>query len=162
MDGQEREGWRQWVGEGGMEAVGGGGRDRGSGWGRERRRQWVGEGGTEAVGGVDQLCALLCTVPPSPPTITSAMATSSTSITVQWTASTDDGGSPLISYVVQYRLSGEEAAPFNEVTFGNDVFTMTITGLTPYGLYEVRVLGENLVGRGDSSASLLERDTPSW
>lgn len=86
------------------------------------------------------------------------MATSSTSITVQWSASTDDGGSPLVNYVVEYRLSGE--ADFSDITADVDTLSMIISGLTPYGLYEVRVRGENLVGRGEPSTSLLARTHP--
>lgn len=87
------------------------------------------------------------------------MATSSTSITVQWSASTDDGGSPLVNYVVEYRLSGE--TEFSDIIADTDTLSMVITGLTPYGQYEVRVRGENLVGRGEPSASLQARTHPA-
>ena len=100
----------------------------------------------------------LSAVPPSPPTNLVAMVTSSTSITVQWAASTDDGGSPLINYVVEYRLS--EATEFSDITASIDTLSMVISGLTPYGQYEIRVRGENLVGRGEPSSSLLAQTHP--
>ena len=97
-------------------------------------------------------------VPPSPPTIEAAMATSSTTISVQWAASADDGGSPLISYVMEYRLSDE--SEFSDITVSMETLSVTISGLTPYGQYEVRVRGENAVGRGEPSASLLAQTHP--
>ena len=97
-------------------------------------------------------------VPPSPPTITVAMATSSTSIRVQWVASVNDGGSPLTGYIIEYRVSGGE---FSGVAVVSDVVATTIDGLTPFGLYEVRVVGENMVGRGEPSNSLVEQTHPA-
>ena len=102
---------------------------------------------------------LLYTVPPSPPVILGAVATGSTSISLQWAAGTDDGGSPLTNYVVEYRLPDE--TEFSDVTTSADTLGATITGLTPYGRYEVRVRGENVVGRGEPSDSLLAQTHPA-
>ena len=79
------------------------------------------------------------------------MATGSTTIFLQWSPSNDDGGSPLTNYVIEYRLSGDEEFVF--VVASDNTLSATITGLTPYGQYEVRVRGENAVGRGDPSNS---------
>ena len=105
------------------------------------------------------LSSLFHAVPPSEPTILAATATSSTSITIQWAASTDDGGSSLVNYVVEYRLSDE--TEFSDITASIDTLSMIISGLTPYGVYEVRVRGENLVGRGEASASLIAQTHPA-
>ena len=83
---------------------------------------------------------------------------SSTSIRIQWTASTNDGGSPLTGYIIEYKVSGGE---FSSVAVASDVVATTIDGLTPFGLYEVRVVGENAVGRGEPSNSLQEQTHPA-
>ena len=101
---------------------------------------------------------LFSAVPPSSPTIEAAIATSSTVISVQWGASADDGGSLLTSYVIEYRLSDQ--TEFSDITVSMETLSATISGLTPYGQYEVRVRGENAVGRGEPSASLLARTHP--
>ena len=97
-------------------------------------------------------------VPPSAPTIEGAVATSSTTIAVQWAASADDGGSPLVSYIIEYRLSHE--TEFSDITVSMETLSTTISGLTPFGQYEVRVRGENAVGPGDPSASLIAQTHP--
>ena len=100
------------------------------------------------------------TVPPSPPVILDAMATGPTSMSLQWEASTDDGGSTLTNYVVEYRLSQE--AEFSDVIIiSADELSTTIIGLTPYGQYEVRVRGENIVGRSEPSGSLMAQTHPA-
>ena len=92
------------------------------------------------------------TLAPSAPTIVSVEATSSTSISVQWNASKKDGGSPITGYVV-------ECHPTSNVSFETqvvvrDVFSTTLDGLTPSTEYDVRVRGENAVGRSVPSATM--------
>ena len=100
----------------------------------------------------------LVTDPPSSPTILGAVATSSTTVTLQWTPITDDGGSPLTNYIIEYRLMDE--AEFDSITILPDTLSATITGLAPYGQYEVQVRGENAVGHGEPSISLSVQTHP--
>ena len=99
------------------------------------------------------------TVPPSPPTILGAVPTGSTTISLQWTPSTEDGGSPLTNYIIEYRLLDD--ASFSYTTTAADTLSATIYGLTPYGQYEVRVRGENEVGPGDHSNTFLAQTHPA-
>ena len=80
----------------------------------------------------------------------SVEATSSTSISVQWNASEKDGGSPITGYVVEYRPTSNPS--FETQVVERDVFSMTLDGLTPSTEYDVRVRGENAVGRSVPSA----------
>ena len=89
---------------------------------------------------------------PSAPTIVSVEAKSSTSISVQWNASKKDGGSPITGYVVEYSPTSNRS--FETQVVARDVFSMTLDGLTPSTEYDVRVRGENAVGRSDPSATL--------
>ena len=88
------------------------------------------------------------------------MATSSTSISVQWTASANDGGSPITGYVVEYRNTSDSASQFMMRSVGGDVFTAILVGLVPFTTYDVRVRGENIVGHSDPSATLQRRTDP--
>ena len=87
------------------------------------------------------------------------MATSSTSISVQWAASTNDGGSPITGYVVEYRNASDSASQFM-MRSGRGVLTTTVIGLAPFTTYDVRVRGENLVGRSDPSTTVQRRTDP--
>ena len=99
-------------------------------------------------------------VPPSAPTVGVVMATSSTSISVQWTASTTDGGSPITGYVVEYRNTSDSASQFMMRSVGRDILTTTVIGLVPFTTYDVRVRGENIVGRSDPSTIVQRRTDP--
>ena len=99
-------------------------------------------------------------VPPSAPTIGVVMATSSTSISVQWAASTNDGGSPITGYVVEYRNASDSASQFVMRSVGRGVLTATVVGLAPFTTYDVRVRGENIVGRSDPSTTVQRRTDP--
>ena len=92
------------------------------------------------------------TLAPSAPTIVSVEATSSTSISVQWNASKNDGGSPITGYVVEYRPTSNPS--FETQVVARDVFSVTLDGLTPSTEYDVRVRGENAVGRSLPSATM--------
>ena len=86
------------------------------------------------------------------------MATSSTTISLQWTASTDNGGSPITNYIIEYRLPDD--TEFSVISTNANTLSTTINGLTPYGLYELQVRGENIVGRGEPSDSLTVQTHP--
>ena len=89
---------------------------------------------------------------PSAPTIVSVEATSSTSIFVQWKTSKKDGGSPITGYVVEYSPTSNPS--FETQVVARDIFSTYLDGLTPSTEYDVRVRGENAVGRSDPSATL--------
>ena len=84
----------------------------------------------------------------------SVEATSSTSISVQWAASEKDGGSPITGFVVEYHAASGPPSSFETQVVARDVFSTTLDGLTPSIEYDVRVRGENAVGRSDSSATI--------
>ena len=88
------------------------------------------------------------------------MATSSSSISVQWAASTNDGGSPITGYVVEYRNASDSASQFMIHSVRRDVLTATVVGLVPFTTYDVRVRGENAVGRSDPSTTVQRRTDP--
>ena len=91
------------------------------------------------------------TLVPAAPTILAVEATSSTSISVKWAACTNDGGSPITGYVVEY-YGGSDTAPQTQV-FATDVLSTTLNHLTPSTEYEVIVWVENAVGRSVPSAT---------
>ena len=88
------------------------------------------------------------------------MVTSSTSISVQWAASANDGGSPITGYVVEYRNTSDSTSQFMMRSVGGDVFTTILVGLVPFTTYDVRVRGENIVGHSDPSATIQRRTDP--
>ena len=88
------------------------------------------------------------------------MVTSSTSITVQWAASTNDGGSPITGYVVEYRDTSELGSDFSMQSVGSGVLSTTLTALAPFTTYDVRVRGQNAVGPSDPSATVQGRTDP--
>ena len=92
------------------------------------------------------------TLAPSAPTIVSVETTSSTSISVQWNASKKHGGSLITGYVMEYRPTSNLS--FETQVVARDVFSTTLDGLTPSTEYDVRVRGENAVGRSVPSATL--------
>ena len=94
------------------------------------------------------------TLAPSAPTIVSVEATSSTSISVQWNGSKKEGGSPITQYVVEYHAASDPTSSFETQLVARDVFSMTLDGLTPSTEYDVRVRGENAVGRSVPSATM--------
>ena len=100
------------------------------------------------------LLAITHTLVAAAPTILAVEATSSTSISVKWAACTNDGGSPITSYVVEYRTALDPASPFETHLLGEDVFSTTLDGLAPSTEYEVRVRVENAVGRSQPSVAM--------
>ena len=84
----------------------------------------------------------------------SVEATSSTSISVQWNASKKDGGSPITGYVVECHAVSYPASSFEIQVVASDVFSTTLDHLKPYTEYNVRVRGENAVGRSFPSVTV--------
>ena len=83
----------------------------------------------------------------------SVEATSSTSLSVKWAACTNDRSSSITGYLVEYRPALNPASPFETWVVEREVLSTTLDDLTPSTLYEVRVRGENTVGRSDPSSS---------
>ena len=102
------------------------------------------------------LLAVTHTLAPSTPTILAVEATSSTSISVKWAACTNDGGSSITGYEVEYRTALDSASPFDTRLLGDVVLT-TLDNLAPSTEYEVRVRVENAVGRSDPSVTMRAR-----
>ena len=94
------------------------------------------------------------TLVPAAPTILAVEATSSTSISVKWAACTNDGGSSITGYLMEYRPAMDTASAFETYLLGEDVFYMTLDGLTPSTEYEVRVRVENAVGCSQPSLTI--------
>ena len=72
---------------------------------------------------------------------------SSTSISVQWNTSEKDRGSPITGHVVEYHAATDPVSSFETQVVVRDVFFTTLDGLTSSTEYDVRVRGENAVGR---------------
>ena len=100
------------------------------------------------------LLVITHTLVPAAPTILAVEATSSTSISVKWAMCTNDGGSSITGYVVEYRPALDPASPFEMHLLGEDVFSTTLDSLAPSTEYEVRVSVENAVGRSDPSVTM--------
>lgn len=96
-------------------------------------------------------------VPPSAPAILNAVATSTFSITVEWAESTNDGGSPITGYVVEYREGSE---PFVSINLDENSRGTTLTDLSPFTTYDVRVRTMNIVGFSDPSGTLTPQTHP--
>ena len=94
------------------------------------------------------------TLVPAAPTILAVEATSSTSISVKWAACTNDGGSSISGYLVEYRPTLDPVSPFETHLLGEDVFSTTLDGLTPSTEYDVRVRVENAIGLSVPSVTM--------
>ena len=90
------------------------------------------------------------TLAPSAPTIVYVEATSSTSISVYWESSENDGDSPITGYVVEYSSTSNPS--FETQVVARDIFSTSLDCLTPSTEYDVRVRGENAVGCSVPSA----------
>ncbi len=88
--------------------------------------------------------------PPSAPQNLGA-APGDGAVTVSWEAPADDGGSPIIGYLVQWDGPGLPGGSDTEVTVDDDVLSHRIAGLTNGLSYRVRVQARNAGGAGRRS-----------
>ena len=91
---------------------------------------------------------LTFTTPNSPTNLTGTAGNAQVSLT--WTAPTNNGGTPITGYLVEYN-STDPSGPWTPVNTGSTATTYTLTGLTNGTLYYVRVSGVNIVGTGTPS-----------
>jgi hypothetical protein len=87
------------------------------------------------------------TTPNSPKSLTGTTGNAQASLS--WTAPTNNGGTPVTQYLVEYRTSS--SGPWTNVNTGSTATTYTLTGLTNGTLYYIRVSGINAVGTGTPS-----------
>ncbi|HEX7134694.1 MAG TPA: fibronectin type III domain-containing protein, partial [Iamia sp.] len=76
-------------------------------------------------------------------------AVSATSARVHWTP-IEEGVTPLTRQVVGYRVEGS-GSPLTEVAVAVDGDELLVEGLTPGGLYDIEVWGENAYGPGTAA-----------
>jgi hypothetical protein len=86
-------------------------------------------------------------LPGTPANVTASTGSAST-ISVGWAA--PSSGSSVVSYTIQYRISGSTS--WSGSVTGITVLSQVITGLTPSTSYDVRVFGTNAAGAGPVSA----------
>lgn len=99
------------------------------------------------------------TVAPSPPTGLTVVSALSTSIVLSWQASAT--GTALITYAVQYQLSGQ--SPWTIFTSGLTSTTSTVTGLASAATYNFQIVASNVAGTATSATlttSTLASQTP--
>ena len=95
----------------------------------------------------------VATVPNAPTQITNLDSTTN-SVFIAWTNSSDDGGSAIIGYTVDYAVAPSGTWQTQDSTLvDNYTRTSTITGLTPNTEYNVRVAAINGIGQGAYSAN---------
>ena len=97
---------------------------------------------------------------PDAPTGVGAVA-GNTQVTLSWTAPLIDGGTPIIDYVIDYKLSTDSTwtAFADGISVGT---TVTITGLTNNLSYDFRVSAVNAVGQSEvqSTSATLPANAP--
>ncbi len=87
------------------------------------------------------------TVPDAPTGLTTI--SNNTFVTLSWTAPTDDGGSSITDYIVEYSIDGTNWTTFDDGT--STATTATVTNLINGQQYNFRVSAVNSVGTGDTS-----------
>ena len=95
---------------------------------------------------------------PGPPTVTS-VAPGDGELTVHWTAPTDDGGSNITGYKVQWKSDSESFDSSRQHTAGASDRSYTIPSLTNGIPYDVQVIATNAID--DSDASNTRSGTPA-
>ena len=99
-------------------------------------------------------------VKPAPPTGVDITTEGNGELTVGWTAPTENGGSDITGYKVQWKSGAQSFGSSRQHTTADGAATSyTIPSLTNGTLYTVRVLAVNSVG--DSAASNTDTGTPS-
>jgi titin len=88
--------------------------------------------------------ASLADVPAAPTALQTTVG--NTQVGLKWTAPADDGGSPVIDYVVSYKRSADST--WQSVRIGTTAVRHTITGLDNGTAYDFRVAAVNAIGLG--------------
>jgi hypothetical protein len=82
-----------------------------------------------------------------------------TQVGLFWNAPASDGGSPIIDYVIEYKLSSDLSwAIFADAI--STATTITVTGLTNNLSYDFRVSAVNVVGQGPVNSTSATSVTP--
>ena len=90
-----------------------------------------------------KMCYSFSVDPPEVPTSVSLDSVTSRSLVVSWVAPSNNGGSPVTGYVIEYKLSS--SAVYSVVSTTSTAHTLG--GLLPYMEYELRIFSENVVGQ---------------
>ena len=89
---------------------------------------------------------------PGPPGTPDIVGTHKSSVALKWAPPTEDGGSPVFNYALEYRSIGAfKWNQANETTTVSET-PFSITALKEGGEYEFRVSAENKAGLGEPSA----------
>jgi titin len=74
-------------------------------------------------------------------------------VSLKWTAPNNNGGTPIVNYLVEYKLASTIVPPgsWSQVYTGSNGTAYIVTGLTNGLLYDFRVLAVNGVGIGSQS-----------
>lgn len=77
-------------------------------------------------------------------------ATGSSSLSVTWSAPSSDGGSPVTSYIIEYRPTSSNDT-YSQTNVPANALTGSISGLLPYKEYDVRMRAVNIAGTSSAS-----------
>ncbi len=103
-----------------------------------------------AGNGSSTTTATTATTPAAPSGLGAIAATSAATVDLAWTVPTDDGGSSIIDYVVEYSSdSGTTWTTFSDGT--STTASTTVTSLSWTTTYTLRVSAVNAVGTGNAS-----------
>lgn len=100
-------------------------------------------GSLNTYGGIQISTATFIIQPCSAPTITSTLNYANGEAYLAWTAPTDDGGSAITNYRVQYRTSAGPGAWFTYSHPASTALNIIVTGLTLGVTYDFQVAAEN-------------------
>src|SRR2546422_824320 len=107
----------------------------------------------------DTASATTFAVAPSPPTGLAASASSSSQISLSWTAPTDNGGSAITGYKIEKSTDGGTTWSTLVANTGNTATTYSDTGLTHTTTYTYKVSAINSIGTS-SASSVASATTP--
>lgn len=92
---------------------------------------------------------------PSAPGIPQVTAITPDSVTLEWSASANNGGSTIVGYYVQYYNNTKASGPYIN-NFANNL-SRTITGLKPGSWYTFIVYARNSIGYSNHGGALILR-----
>lgn len=105
---------------------------------------------------------------PTAPASISVTSTTPTTASISWTAPSDDGGTAVTAYKIQYNKDGQGWGTWDEGTYGVTTTSATLTGLRPGSSYQFRVAAKNGVVPGygingtDSEAGIYSDTSGDW